>query len=59
MRKTGKEILSFMVVWIAGISAGTLIFKMSLNMTMAIMTFAASVASIIAIRKDNYTDKSV
>lgn len=59
MRKTGKEILSFIVVWIAGISAGTMIFKMSLNMTMAIMTFAASVASIIAIRKDNYTDKSV
>ena len=59
MRKTGKEILSFIVVWIAGISAGTMIFKMSLNMTMAIMTFAASLASIIAIRKDNYTDKSV
>lgn len=59
MRKTGKEMLSFIIVWIAGISAGTMIFKMSLNMTMAIMTFAASLASIIAIRKDNYTDKSV
>lgn len=59
MRKTGKEMLSFIIVWIAGISAGTMIFKMSLGMTMLIMIIAISLISIIAIRKDNYTDKSV
>lgn len=51
--------LSFIIVWIAGIATGTMIFKMSLGVTMLIMIIAISLASIIAIRKDNYTDKSV